>query len=99
MFGDDQLLFSGYYAIVGSGAMPKPVHITGKAPAEFTGKGFAASCVIRKTTVEGMLKVEIMNGKEVVSAAETVAPYGIVTLGKIPGTNSLIDKLLGWVMG
>ena len=97
--GGEQLPFSGHYTIAGTGAMPKPVQITGKAPAEYTGKGLAAACVIRKTTVEGTLKVEILHGKEVVSTAETAAPYGIITLGKIPGTNSIINQILGKILG
>jgi hypothetical protein len=97
--GGEQLPFSGHYTIAGTGAMPKPVQITGKAPAEYTGKGLAAACVIRKTTVEGTLKVEILHGKEVVSTAETAAPYGIITLGKIPDTNSIINQILGKILG
>jgi hypothetical protein len=97
--GADRLPFSGHYTIAGTGAMPRPVQITGNAPAEFTGKGLAAACVIRKTTVEGAMKVEILRGKEVVSTAETVAPYGIITLGKIPDTNSIINKVLGKLLG
>jgi len=97
--GADQLPFSGHYTIAGTGAMPKPIQITGKAPAEFTGKGLAAACVIRKTTVEGTLKVEIIHGKEVVSTAETAAPYGIITLGKIPDTSSIINQILGKILG
>ncbi|MCK9195506.1 MAG: hypothetical protein M0P16_00820 [Syntrophales bacterium] len=99
MTGADQLPFSGHYTIAGTGAMPKPVQVTGKIPAEFSGKGLAAACVIRKTTVEGTLKVEIMHGKEVVSTAETAAPYGIITLGKIPDTNSIINQILGKILG
>jgi hypothetical protein len=95
----DQLPFSGHYTIAGTGAMPKPVQVTGKAPAEFAGKGLAAACVIRKTTVEGTLKVEILRGKAVVSTAETAAPYGIITLGKIPDTNSIINQILGKILG
>lgn len=97
--GADQLPFSGHYTIAGTGAMPKPVQVTGKAPAEFTGKGLAAACVIRKTTAEGTLKVEILHGKEVVSTAETASPFGIITLGKIPDTNSIINQILGKILG
>ena len=97
--GGEQLSFSGHYTIAGTGAMPKPVQITGKAPAGYTGKGLAAACVIRKTTAEGTLKVEILHGKEVVSTAETAAPYGIITIGKIPDTNSIINQILGKILG
>ena len=95
----DQLPFSGHYTIAGTGTMPKPIQITGKGPAEFTGKGLAAACVIRKTTAEGTLKVEILHGKEVVASAETADPYGIITLGKIPDTNSIINQILGKIFG
>jgi len=97
--GADQLPFSGHYTIAGTGAMPKPVQVTGKGPAEYTGNGLAAACVIRKTTAEGTLKVEILRGKEVVSTAETAAPYGIITIGKIPDTNSIINQILGKILG
>jgi thioredoxin reductase len=97
--GTDQLQFSGHYTIAGTGAMPKPVQITGKSPIEYTGKGLAAACVIRKTTTEGTLKVEILHGEEVVSSAETAAPYGIITLGKIPDTNFIVYQILGKILG
>jgi len=97
--GADQLPFSGHYTIAGTGAMLKPVQVTGKAPTEFAGEGLAAACAIRKTTSKGTLKVEILRGKEVVSTAETAAPYGIITLGKIPDTNSIINQILGKILG
>jgi thioredoxin reductase len=97
--GADQLPFSGHYTIAGTGAIPKPVQVAGKVPMEFAGKGLAAACVIRKTTVEGKLKVEILHGKEIVSTAETAAPYGIITLGRIPDTNSIINQILGKILG
>lgn len=97
--GADQLPFSGHYTIAGTGAMLKPVQVTGKAPTEFAGKGLAAACAIRKTTSKGTLKAEILRGKEVVSTAETAAPYGIITLGKIPDTNSIINQILGKILG
>jgi len=97
--GTDQLAFSGHYTIAGTGAVPKPIQVTGKAPMEYTGKGLAAACVIRKTVPEGTLKVEILRGKEVVASAETTAPYGIITLGKIPDSNSIINQILGKILG
>ena len=97
--GANQLPFSGHYTIAGTGAMPKPVQVTGKAPGEYTGKGLAAACVIRKTTAEGTLKVEILRGKDVVSTSETAAPFGVITLGKIPDTTSIINQLIGKILG
>lgn len=94
-----QLPFSGHYTIAGTDAMPKPVQISGKGSMEYTGKGLAAACVIRKTTSEGTLKVEILRGKEVVSTSETAAPFGIITLGKIPDTTSFINQLIMKILG
>lgn len=97
--GVDQLPFSGHYTIAGMGAMSKPVQVTGKGSVEYTGKGLAAACVIRKTTSEGTLRVEILRGKDVVSTAETAAPFGVITLGKIPDTTSIINQIIGKILG
>jgi hypothetical protein len=97
--GSDKLQISGHYTIAGTGAMPKPVQVTGSVPAEYKGKGVAAACVFRKTSVEGTLKVEILNGQAVVASSETTAPYGIITLGKIPDTQSIINQILGKILG
>jgi hypothetical protein len=97
--GADQLPFSGHYTIAGMGALPKPIQITGNGSVEYTGKGLAAACVIRKTTSEGTLKVEILRGKDVVSTSETAAPFGVITLGKIPDTTSIINQLIGKILG
>ena len=97
--GTEQQPFSGHYTIAGTTAIPKPLQVTGTAPTEYTGKGFAAACVIRKTTAEGKLKVEILKGKDVVSTTETAEPFGIVTLGKIPDKNSIINQILGKILG
>jgi hypothetical protein len=97
--GTDQLPFSGHYTIAGTGAPPKPVQITGKGSGEYTGKGLAAACVIRKTTSEGTLKVEILRGKDVVSTSETSASFGVITLGKIQDTTSIINQLIGKILG
>jgi len=96
--GADQLPFSGHYTIASSGTMPKPVQVTGKGSVEYTGKGLAAACVIRKTTSEGILKVEILREKDIVSTAETAAPFGIITLGKISDTTSIINQILGKIL-
>lgn len=97
--GTDQIPFSGHYTIASTVAVPKPVYVTGKAPSEYAGKGFAAACVFRKTTDEGKLKVEILKGKDVVSATETSEPFGIITLGKIPDKNSIINQIIGKILG
>lgn len=99
VIGSEQLPFSGHYTIAGTGAMPKPVQVNGKGSMKYTGKGLAAACVIRKTTSEGTLKVDILRGEEVVSTAETAAPYGIIALGKIPDTTSFINQIIGKILG
>ncbi len=97
--GTEQQPFSGHYTIADTAGIPKPVQISGKAPMEYQGKGVAAACVIRKTTAEGKLKVEIMRGKDVVAATETAEPFGIITLGKIPDKYSIINQILGKILG
>ncbi|MEE9911005.1 MAG: hypothetical protein K4571_04705 [Deltaproteobacteria bacterium] len=66
---------------------------------EYKGKGIAAACVIRKTNAEGQMKVEILKGQGVVSSAETAAPFGIIKLGKIPDAQSIINKIIGIILG
>lgn len=97
--GSEKLEYSGHYTIAGIGAIPKPVSVKGVVPLEYKGKGFAAACVIRKITAEGKLKVEILKGRSVVSTSETAAPFGIVTMGKIPDAQSIINKIIGIVLG
>lgn len=97
--GSDRQEFSGHYTIAGTGAVPKPIDVTGNAPREYTGKGMAAACIIRKTTSEGTLKVEILKGAEVVAKGETAQPFGIITIGKIPDRNSIINQILGKILG
>lgn len=97
--GSDKLQFSGHYTIAGTGAIPKPVEVKGGVPLEYKGKGMAAACVFRKTTADGTMKVEIMKGQEIVSSSETAAPFGIITLGKIPDGQSIINQLIGKILG
>jgi hypothetical protein len=97
--GSEQLQFSGHYAIVGTGAIPNPVSVKGIVPAEYKGKGVTAACVIRKTTTEGNLKVEILKGQRVVSSSEVATPFGIITLGKIPDAESIINQIIGKILG
>ena len=97
--GSDKLQISGHYTIAGIGAMPKPIQVTGSVPTEYKGKGVAAVCVFRKTSTVGTLKVEILKGQEIVSSMETSAPYGIITLGKMPDKDSIINQILGKILG
>lgn len=98
--GSDKLQFNGHYTIAGTGALPKPVEVKkGVVLAEYKGKGMAAACVFRKTTADGTMKVEIMKGQEIVSSSETAAPFGIITLGKIPDGQSIINQLIGKILG
>ena len=97
--GSDQLQVSGHYTIAGTGAIPMPVQVKGTVPVEYKGKGVAAACVFRKTSAAGTLKVEILKGQAVVSSMETAAPYGIITLGKMPDKDSIINQILGKILG
>jgi hypothetical protein len=97
--GSEKQEFSGHYTIAGTGAVPKPVDVAGAAPREYAGRGMAAACIIRKTTAEGTLKVEILKGAEVVAGGETAQPFGIITIGKIPDRDSIINQVLGKILG
>jgi len=97
--GSDKLQFSGHYTIAGTGSIPMPVQVKGTVPMEYKGKGVAAACVVRKTSAEGTMKVEILKGQAVVSSMETAAPYGIITLGKMPDKDSIINQILGKILG
>ncbi len=97
--GSQSLKFSGHYSFVGIGGIPKPVNVESVVPVEFTGKGMAAVCVFRKTAAEGTLKVEILKNGKIVSASETTQPFGLISLGKIPDTDSLINKILSVILG
>lgn len=97
--GSENLTVKGHYSFVGTGGIPKPVNVEFVVPIEYKGKGVAAVCLFRKTTAEGTLKVEILKDEKVISSSETKQPFGVVSLGKIPDTNSLINKILGVILG
>jgi hypothetical protein len=87
--GSENLKVSGHYSFVSTGGIPKPVQVEAVVPIEDQGKGVAAVCVFRKMTAEGILKVDILKDDKVVSTSETAHPFGFVSLGKIPDTNSI----------
>jgi hypothetical protein len=97
--GSEKLKFSGHYSFVGTKRIPTPVQVEAVVPAEYQGNGVAAVCLFRKTTVDGTLKVEILKDGKVVSTSETAQPFGVVSLGKIPDTNSIINKVLTAILG
>lgn len=97
--GSANLKVSGHYSFVGAGTIPKPVNIEAVVPVEYKGKGIAAVCVFRKTTADGTLKVEILKEEKVVSSSETTQPFGMVSLGKIPDTDSIINKMSRAILG
>jgi hypothetical protein len=97
--GSEYLKISGHYSFVGIWGIPKPVNVESVVPVEFKGKGIAAVCVFRKTTAEGTLKVEILKDGKIVSSSEITQPFGIISLGKVPYTDSLINKILGVILG
>lgn len=96
--GSDKTTFSGHYSFPGPNNVPQPVQVKGTTPAEYKGKGIAAACYFRKTDVIGTLKVEIFKDGKVVASSETVDPYGIITLNKIPDQESIINQILKKVL-
>jgi hypothetical protein len=97
--GSENLKVSVHYSFVGLEDFPKPVKVETVIPVEYNGKGVAAVCFFRKTMAEGTLKVEILKDEKVAAMSETTQPFGVVSLGKIPETNSIINKILGLIMG
>ena len=97
--GSEKMKFSGNYSFAGLTGVPNPVHVDAVVPMEYSGRGVAAGCVFRKTTAEGTLKVEILKDGKVASSMETTQPFGVITLGKAPDTNSIINKILGMILG
>jgi hypothetical protein len=39
--------------------------------------------------------VEILKGQSIVSTSEVATPFGIITLGKIPDAQSIINQIIG----
>jgi len=97
--GSEKAQFSGHYTFPGTTGLQKPVHVDGVVPAEYKGMGFAAVCVFRKTAAEGNLKVEILKDGKVISSSETAQPFGIISVGKAPDAESIINKILGRILG
>ena len=97
--GSDKLQFSGYYSIIGTGGISKPVNVEGTVPAEYKGTGFAALCVFRKKSAEGTLKVEVLKDNKTEALTETSQPYGVISAGKMPDQDSIINRILGKILG
>jgi len=97
--GTEALKFSGHYSFAGTDGIPRPVNIDAVVPMEYKGKGMAAVCLFRKKTADGTLKVDILKDDKVVSTSETTQPFGVVSQGKVPDTNSIVNKILGAVLG
>jgi hypothetical protein len=98
--GTEGLKFSGHYSIVGTKALPEPVHAHAEAPGEYKGKGVMALCSFRKLTEMGSLKVEILRDGKVISEAVTSAPFGYVSLKTPrPEKNTIIAQIMGKVFG
>jgi divalent metal cation (Fe/Co/Zn/Cd) transporter len=43
--------------------------------------------------------IALFKGQKVVATAETAAPYGIITLGKMTDKDSIINQILGKILG
>lgn len=98
--GTAGLTVSGHYAFVAAGEVPKPRNTEGTIPAEYAGRGLTALCLFRKTSTEGVLKVEITRGGKVIAASETRAPMGFVSLTTPPPeAESLIGQFLNKIFG
>ena len=97
--GTGQMKFSGHYTFASTTGLQKPAYVEGIVPAEYKGKGIAAVCVFRKTTAEGTLKVSILKDDKIISEAETAEPFGIISQGKAPDANSIINRILGIILG
>lgn len=98
--GTEGLKFSGHYSLVGTKALPEPVHAHAVIPGEYKGKGTIALCSFRKLTENGSLKVEILQDGKLVSESETNTPYGFVFLKTpIPQKSTVIAQIMRNVFG
>jgi hypothetical protein len=85
--------FKGTYTLPGSSI--KPVQVNGTVPAEYKVKGITVICIFNKTVAKGTLKLEILKDKKVIDASETSEPFGIVTIGKLPNQEGIINIIIG----
>jgi hypothetical protein len=98
--GSPGLNFSGHYSILGTGAQPEPVTVSGAVPFVYKGKGIMAIAFFRSLTQNGSLKVEILKEGVVVSQSETIIPYGYVYMKTpLPEKEAVIGRLLGGIFG
>jgi len=96
--GTPGTVFKGSFSLPGSPASARPMHVEGTAPAEYKGKGITVLCVFRKADVKGTLRVEIIKGKTVIDKAETSAPFGVITMGRVPNQEGLINLVVNRVL-
>jgi hypothetical protein len=96
--GTPGVKFKGNYSFPGTGGMAQKESVEAATPAEYRGRGLAALCVFRKTETAGTLMVEVFNGSKLIDSAETSAAYGVITLGKIPDQQSIMNSIQGKIM-
>ena len=72
--------FSGHYMAITSSGQSSSRSVDGYTPREYTVKGVIVSCTFQKMCENGLLRVEILKGGEVVNSSFTSAHYGIVSV-------------------
>jgi hypothetical protein len=98
--GTEGIKFKGHFAIADTVVNPNLQNVDGKVPAQYQGKGLMALCLFRKTSPSGLLKVEIIKDEKVVTAGETVIPFGVVSLKTpVPGSDNLIIQIIKRIFG
>lgn len=96
--GTPGINFNGGFTFPGASGSVKPAHVEGRVPAEYKGRGITAICVFRKADAKGILKVEIIKDKAVVDSSETSEPFGVITMGKAPNRDGILNLLIDGIL-
>jgi len=79
--GTPGLEFSGHYGLATADGQYTSKSVDGTVPATYTMRGHIVSGLFQKTTEDGTLRVEIFKNGRSVAGEETMAAYGIVSVG------------------
>lgn len=78
--GTEGLEFSGSYMVVTAEGQSTSKSVDGTVPEQYLVSGAIVSVVFQKQSQEGILRVEIVKGTEVIASEETTASYGVVSV-------------------
>ena len=79
--GTSGLDFSGSYSAMKAGISSSSETVYGVVPTQYWANGAAVSAAFQKQSESGTLKVQILKGGKVVKEEQTIAAYGVVSVG------------------